>query len=35
MHLTRDQIAHFFEQGWLFLPELFTEEEVARCCGPS
>jgi ectoine hydroxylase len=29
MDLTQDQIAHFHEQGWLFLPELFTEEEVA------
>jgi ectoine hydroxylase len=28
MQLTQDQIAHFHEQGWLFLPELFTPEEV-------
>jgi ectoine hydroxylase len=29
MELTQDQIAHFHEEGWLFLPELFTPEEVA------
>jgi ectoine hydroxylase len=29
MDLTQDQIAHFHEQGWLFLPELFNSEEVA------
>src|SRR4051812_13939065 len=27
--LTPQQIAHFYEEGWLFLPELFNEEEVA------
>ena len=29
MDLTHEQIAQFNEQGWLFLPELFTPEEVA------
>jgi len=29
MDLTPQQIAHFHEEGWLFLPELFNEEEVA------
>lgn len=28
MHLTPDQIAQFHREGWLFLPELFTPEEV-------
>lgn len=27
--LTEDQIAHFHREGWLFLPETFSEEEVA------
>jgi ectoine hydroxylase len=29
MELTPSQIAQFDEDGWLFLPELFTSEEVA------
>jgi ectoine hydroxylase len=29
MHLTPEQIAAFHDEGWLFLPELFTPEEVA------
>ncbi len=29
MRLTAEQIAEFHEEGWLFLPELFTPEEVA------
>ncbi len=29
MTLNQQQIAQFNEQGWLFLPELFTPEEVA------
>jgi ectoine hydroxylase len=29
MDLTPQQVAHFHEEGWLFLTELFTEEEVA------
>jgi len=29
MHLTAEQIAQFNDQGWLFLPELFSPEEVA------
>ena len=29
MKLTPEQIAQFHEEGWLFLPELFTPEEVA------
>ena len=29
MDLTAEQIAHFHDEGWLFLPELFTPEEVA------
>ena len=29
MHLSTTQITDFNEQGWLFVPELFNEEEVA------
>jgi len=29
MHLTQEQIVAFNDEGWLFLPELFTREEVA------
>ncbi len=29
MDLTPDQIARFHDEGWLFLPELFTPEEIA------
>ena len=29
MTLTDEQIAQFHDEGWLFLPELFTPEEVA------
>lgn len=29
MDLTAEQIAHFHDEGWLFLPELFTPEEAA------
>jgi hypothetical protein len=29
MHLTQAQIEQFQTEGWLFLPELFTPEEVA------
>src|SRR5262249_25265670 len=29
MHLSSEQIAHFHREGYLFLPELFAEEEVA------
>ena len=29
MHLSPDQVAQFHEAGWLLLPELFTDEEVA------
>ncbi len=29
MDLSPEQIAQFHDEGWLFLPELFTEEEVA------
>ncbi len=29
MQLTPEQIAHFHEEGWLLLPELFAPEEVA------
>ena len=28
MRLTDEQIAQFHREGWLFLPELFTDEEV-------
>jgi ectoine hydroxylase len=29
MKLTPQQVEHFHREGWLFLPELFTDEEVA------
>lgn len=29
MKLTQDQLDQFHNDGWLFLPELFNEEEVA------
>ena len=29
MKLTTQQIEHFNREGWLFLPELFSQEEVA------
>lgn len=29
MRLTETQLAHFHREGWLFLPELFTPEEVS------
>ena len=28
MKLTQQQIDHFNREGWLFLPELFSQEEV-------
>ncbi|MES1149105.1 MAG: proline hydroxylase, partial [Bradyrhizobium guangdongense] len=28
MKLTAQQIEHFNREGWLFLPELFSPEEV-------
>ena len=28
MKLTPQQIEHFNREGWLFLPELFSQEEV-------
>ena len=29
MHLTQEQIDQFHQEGWLFIPELFSPEEVA------
>ena len=29
MNLTQEQITQFHEEGWLFIPELFSPEEVA------
>ena len=29
MKLTPEQLDHFHTEGWLFLPELFTRDEVA------
>ena len=33
MMLSREQLAEFDEQGFLFLPECFSSEEVAALCG--
>src|SRR3954451_21670950 len=29
MKLSGDQVRHFHEEGWLFLPETFTPDEIA------